>query len=134
MPRGDRCAGRTGTARAPIDVFACERDFPLGKGFAVADVKGNIIQPGLGSRTRGQAVLIAIDPHVGHGSIGRVGGRKTKYVMRETRECFAIRYADTNLHNVFYRCHRKLPFPANDRERKTFSLNFTDSTTSLASG
>ena len=96
------------TAWAPIDVFGRERGFPLGKCVRPADIKANVIKHRLRSRTRGQAVLIAIDPYVRHGSVRRVGGRKTKHVVGKMRECFAIRHADTNLHNLFYRCHEFL--------------------------
>jgi hypothetical protein len=35
--------------------------------------------------------------------------------MGKTRECFAIRHADANLHNFFYRTHGRFPFAAKHR-------------------
>src|SRR5512147_3016253 len=82
-------------AWAPFHVIGRELGFPLGKRCGSADVEADVVHHGLGSRTRRQAMSIAIDPRIGHGSVGRVGGRKTKHLMRETREGFAIRHADT---------------------------------------
>jgi hypothetical protein len=96
-------------------VFGCERGFPLGKCVRPADVKANVIKHRLGSRTRGQAVSIAIDAHIRHGSVRRVRGRKTQQVIGKICECFTIGHADANLHDFFYRTHGSFPFAVKHR-------------------
>src|SRR5687767_130199 len=115
-------------ACAPIDVLGCEFGFPLVKRVTPTDVKTNVVKHRLRSRTRGQAMWIAIDPHIRHISIGRVGSRKPQHVMGETRECFTIRHAEANLHNVLYRTHGRFPFVAKSAAELS-SLNLTACTT-----
>jgi hypothetical protein len=110
-------------ACAPGYIFGPELVFPLGKGVRPADIEANVIQHGLASRTRGQAMWIAIDPQIRRISIGRVGGRQTKHVMGKIREGFAIRRADADLHDLFNRTHGKFPFAKKPRRKYFLSID-----------
>src|SRR4029077_15863935 len=97
-------------AVAPMDALGCELDLPLGKFFRPADVESNVVKDRLRSRTCCNAMLILIRPHRGNLSVRRSAGRKSQHITRKILESFAIRYANSDLHNIADCRHRCLPF------------------------
>src|ERR671923_552483 len=95
---------------APIDACRPKLRLPLGKFVNPTDVKSNVVEQRLGSRARGNSVLVTIRPDIRNLSVRRRSGGKSQYFTGKVREPFAIRHADADLHDIVDSRHRGPPW------------------------
>src|SRR6266404_126583 len=112
-----------GAAVAPMDALGCELDLPLSKLLRASDVETDVTQNRFRRRTCGDAMPILIRPHIGDLSVRGSASRKSQHITRKILKSFAIRYANSDLHNIADCRHSMPSFPRNGRRPRKSSVN-----------